>query len=206
MAVFGEAGTSSAGDEFAGRDLDDLLTAVGASQEGAFAAVYLRLLRPVQGLLRRILADPGAREEVTQEVMLEIWLKAADFDSARSSATTWALMIAHSRAVDRRRSDGASARRSSAWTTGTAALWDPVAEEIEDDHERRQLRTVLGGLTDLQHEAVLLAFYGEHTYRQVAVILGVPEGTIKTRIRDALIRLRAAMSDTDGDRATDRPT
>jgi RNA polymerase sigma-70 factor (ECF subfamily) len=109
-------------------------------------------------------------------------------------------MIAHSRAVDRLRSDGAYARRSLAWNAMTAALWDPVAEEIQDDHERRQLRTVLGGLTDLQREAVLLAFYGEHTYRQVAIILGVTEGTINSRTRDAVTRLRAAMSDTDGNR------
>ena len=82
---------------------------------------------------------------------------------------------------------------------GTAALWDPVAEAVEDAQERQRLRAVLDELTDRQREAVLLAFYGDYTYRQVAAILGVPEGTLKTRIRDALTRLRDAMGDAGDD-------
>jgi RNA polymerase sigma-70 factor, ECF subfamily len=106
--------------------LDDLLTAVGRRQQKAFAVLYPRLRPPVRGVIGRVLADPGTRDEVAQEVMLEIWLKAADFDPARGSAATWALMIAYRRAVDRRRADGAMTRIQR--PAGTAALWDPVAE------------------------------------------------------------------------------
>jgi RNA polymerase sigma-70 factor, ECF subfamily len=186
-----------AGEEIAAWTLDDVLVAVGTGREGAFAALYARLRPSVRGVIGRALADPGVRDEVVQEVMLELWLKAADFDPARGSAATWALMIAHRRAVDRRRADAAMSRTHR--PTGTAALWDPVAEAVEDAQERQRLRAELHELTGLQREAVLLAFYGEYTYRQVAVILGVPEGTLKSRIRDGLTRLRGAMGDADTD-------
>jgi RNA polymerase sigma-70 factor (ECF subfamily) len=186
-----------ADDELAASTLDDLLIAVGARQEGTFPALYERLRSSVRGVIGRVLVDPGVRDEVGQEVMLELWLKAADFDPARGSAVTWALMIAHRRAVDRRRADGTMSRTQR--PTGTAALWDPVAEAVEDAQERQRLSAVLAELTELQREAVLLAFYGEYTYRQVAAILGVPEGTLKSRIRDGLIRLRGAMADADSD-------
>jgi RNA polymerase sigma-70 factor (ECF subfamily) len=196
VEVTGPAG-APADEDMAAWTLDDLLIAVGGRREGTFAALYARLRPPVRGVIGRILIDPGVRDEVTQEVMLELWLKAAEFDPARGTAATWALMIAHRRAVDRRRGDGALARTYR--PAGTAALWDPVAEAVEDAQERQRLRTMLDELTGLQREAVLLAFYGEYTYRQVAVILGVPEGTLKSRIRDGLIRLRDAMGDADND-------
>jgi RNA polymerase sigma-70 factor (ECF subfamily) len=133
-------------------------------------------------------------------VLLEIWLKAADYDPAKGSVTTWTRMIARRRAVDRRRADTTVTRT---WRpAGSAALWDPVAEAIDQASDHRQLRAVLQQLTELQREAVILAYYRGHTYQESARILGIPLGTLKTRIRDALTRLRDGMTDTDNQPGT----
>jgi RNA polymerase sigma-70 factor (ECF subfamily) len=176
-------------------DLADLLEAVAAQAEGAFAILYARLWHPVHAVVRQVLADPGLAEDITQEVLLEIWQKAADYNPAKSSVNTWTRMIARRRAVDRRRADTTISRTYR--PAGSAALWDPVAEAIDDASDHRQLRAVLEQLTELQREAVILAYYRGHTYEETALILGIPLGTLKTRIRDALTRLRGGMADTD---------
>jgi len=139
--------------------------------------------------VRKVLRDPSQSEEVAQEVLLEVWRAASRFDPARGSATSWVLTIAHRRAVDRVRSESAATAREQKLAPGPDTA-DDVAELAEAALDRRRVRRCLGALTTLQAQSVRLAYYGGYSYPQVSELLGVPLGTIKTRIRDGLIRLR----------------
>ena len=171
-------------------DLDALLTRVGRGDQAAYEAVYDRMAGPVYGLIRKVLRDPAQSEEVAQEVLLEVWRMAARFDAARGNAASWVLTIAHRRAVDRVRSETAAAEREQRTAVAESASADVVAETVEASLEAERVRRCLDGLTDLQREAVTLAFYKGYSYPQVAALLDTALGTIKTRIRDGLIRLR----------------
>jgi RNA polymerase sigma-70 factor (ECF subfamily) len=142
-----------------------------------------------------VLRDPAQSEEVAQEVLLEIWRTAARYDQSKSSATTWALTMAHRRAVDRVRTEQASRDRTErVASSDTQRSVDEVAEAVEGRFESEQVRRALDGLSDLQREAIELAYYGGHTYPEVARLLDAPLGTVKTRLRDGLIRLRETMA------------
>jgi RNA polymerase sigma-70 factor, ECF subfamily len=172
-----------------GPDLAALLAKVARGDEAAFAAVYDQAGALVFGLVRRIVKDPAQSEEVTQEVLLEVWRTASRFDPGEGSARTWLTTLAHRRAVDRVRSAEASARREV--RAATAMIdYDAVAEEVESRLEAQRVRRCLDSLTELQRESLALAYYGGYTYREVAALLGVAVGTVKTRMRDGLIRLR----------------
>src|SRR5262249_36526735 len=148
-----------------------------------------RVAAPVFGAVRSVVRDPGLTEEVTQEVFVEVWRAASRFDASKGSPMAWVATIAHRRPVDRGRSEQPSAdpgRRAAAHVTA----YDDAAEPVADNLDRERVRRCLGTLTDLQREAVTLAYYGGYTYRQVAGLLGVPAGTVSTRMRDGLIRLR----------------
>ena len=168
-----------------------LLRAVARGDEQAFARLYDLVAPRVYGLIRRVLRDPAQSEEVAQEVLVEVWRNAARFDPARGSATSWICTIAHRRAVDRVRSEQAAAERLA--YVGRAQVdvpYDAVADEVSGRLERQQVRRCLHDLTELQRQAVTLAYYQGHTYPQVAELLGTPLPTVKTRMRDGLIRLR----------------
>jgi len=169
-----------------------LLALVARGDQTAFESVYDRFAGPVYGLVRKVLRDPAQSEEVAQEVLLEVWRTASRFDPARGSAAAWVMTIAHRRAVDRVRSESAALARAQRLTPGPVT-GDDVAELVETALDRQRVRRCLGALTSLQAEAVKLAYYGGYTYPQVAELLKVPLGTIKTRIRDGLIRLRDCM-------------
>ncbi|WP_436772801.1 ECF RNA polymerase sigma factor SigK [Yinghuangia sp. YIM S09857] len=191
MNAMRPASGSSALPPHAGPLLDERLRATACGDEGAFAEVYDVVAGPVYRLVRGVVRDPAQSEEVAQEVMLELWRTAARFDPAKGSAWTWALTLAHRRAVDRVRAEEAERhRRDRAAAQGTARPYDDVVEQVEANFEQRQVRRCLHGLTELQRESVTLAYYGGLTYREVAERLALPLGTVKTRLRDALIRLR----------------
>lgn len=174
-----------------GVTLDDLLELVGRGDGQAFEELYDVAANSVFGIVRRVLRDPAQSEEVTQEVLIEVWRTSTRFDRTRGSASSWILTMAHRRAVDRVRSaQAAHDRDQRSAQREHVAGYDVVAEQVEVRLEQEQVRRCLSALTDLQRESVRLAYYGGYTYREVAELLGTPLGTIKTRLRDGLIRLR----------------
>ena len=173
---------------------DDLLLATARGDQEAFAALYERLAPRVHGIVRRVVRDPAQSEEVSQEVFVEIWRTAVRFDPDRGTARSWALTMAHRRAIDRVRSEQSARDRTERSAHGQHGRdFDEVSERVEVGMEHEQVRSALGSLTDLQRQAVELAYYQGYTYREVAELLDTPLGTIKTRMRDGLIRLRDAL-------------
>lgn len=174
-----------------GPDLQELLVRVARGDQDAFAKVYDAVSGPVLGLVRSVLRDPAQSEEVAQEVLVEVWRTAPRFHASRGSAMNWVLTLAHHRAVDRVRSAEASAAREhKAALLDRTPAFDEVSEQVETRLEREQVRRCLRTLSELQRQSVTLAYYRGLTYREVAELLTVPLGTIKTRLRDGLIRLR----------------
>ncbi len=169
--------------------LELILAAVARGDHEAFRAVYDQAAPAVLGTVRRVLRDPAQSEEVMQEVLLEVWRTAARFDPSAGSASAWIMTVAHRRAVDRVRSEQRAAERELRAATASIA-YDDVSEAVEITLDQERVRRCLNGLTDLQRESVTLAYYGGYSYREVAQLLGVAVGTVKTRMRDGLIRLR----------------
>jgi RNA polymerase sigma-70 factor, ECF subfamily len=172
------------------RYLNDLLTRVARGDQAAFEAVYDTMAGPVYGLINRVVRDPAQSEEVSQEVLLEVWRTAARFDPAKGTAATWVMTIAHRRAVDRVRSATAAAAREVRSAEVPAGNSDEVADTVAASLDAERVRRCLDGLTEPQRESITLAYYGGYSYRQVGERLGVALSTIKTRIRDGLIRMR----------------
>lgn len=170
---------------------EDLMARVARGDEQAFADLYDQLADRVYGLVLRVMRDPAQSEEVTQEVLLEVWRTATRFQSDRGSVVSWVLTIAHRRSVDRVRSAQSAVDREARVAAGQQDRpFDSVADEVDSRFERQQVRRCLGTLTELQRESVGLAYYGGYTYNEVATLLDAPLGTVKTRLRDGLIRLR----------------
>jgi RNA polymerase sigma-70 factor, ECF subfamily len=172
-----------------GGALEAALMSVARGDNAAFAVVYDQCAGAVLGTVRRVLRDPAQSEEVTQEVLLEVWRTAARFDPAAGSASAWVLTLAHRRAVDRVRSEQRAAERE-VRAAVAAIAYDEVSDAVEARLEHERVRRCLDSLTDLQRESVTLAYYRGYSYPEVARLLGVAVGTVKTRMRDGLIRLR----------------
>ncbi len=170
-------------------DIDSLLGGVARGDSAAFESLYDELSSAVFGLARRVVRDPARAEDVTQEVFLEVWRKAARFDSDRGKARTWVMTIAHRRAVDAvRRSE--SQRRQDHHGAPDEVEHDQPGDALIQTEEHGAVRGCLETLTELQLESVRLAYFNGYTYNEVAVLLDKPLPTVKTRMRDGLIRLR----------------
>ncbi len=170
-------------------DVDLLVGRVARGDSQAFESLYDELSSAVFGLARRVVRDPARAEDVTQEVFLEVWRKAARYDSALGKAKTWVMTIAHRRAVDAvRRSE--SHKRQDTVGVSDEVSHDEPADQLIASEEHGSVRRCLETLTDLQLESVRLAYFNGYTYNEVATLLEKPLPTIKTRMRDGLIRLR----------------
>jgi len=171
--------------------IETLLRDVAEGNRAAFAEMYDRISSRVMGLVTRLLRDRAQSEEVTQEVFLEIWQQASKFDANRGSGMAWVLTMAHRRAIDRIRASQKSHERD--LKIGIRDMerdFDNVSESVEIRVENERVKNAMSRLTSLQREAVILAYYGGYSHNEMADILGIPLGTVKTRLRDGMIRLR----------------
>lgn len=174
--------------------LASTMAEVVRGDQQAYAVLYDALAPRVLGLARSVLRNHAMAEEVAQEVMLELWRQAPRYDPTLAAVSTWAMTIAHRRAVDRVRSVRASEDREDRVAAGqTTRAYDEVAEAVEQHEDEDRVRAALGSLTHLQREAVELAYWGGQTSTEISARLGVPVPTVKTRLRDGLIRLRSAL-------------
>lgn len=170
---------------------EQLLAAVASGDRAAFAELYDAVAGAVHATARSVLRDAHHADEVTQEVMLEVWRTAARFDPARGSVRTWLVTLAHRRAVDRVRSVQAQRDRDDRHAAAAHDTpFDVVVEEVQDGMERTAVRRCLESLTATQREALVLAYYGGRTYGEVAAELDAGLSAVKARIRDGLVRLR----------------
>jgi RNA polymerase sigma-70 factor (ECF subfamily) len=171
--------------------LEDLLQRVAGGDQRAFAELYDRTSPRLFGLVKRLLRDHAQSEEVTQEVYLEIWQTATRYEPSKGGGIAWMLTMAHRRAVDRVRASQSSRDRDArVGIRDYAPEFDSVAERIEIVLESERVKTAMGRLTELQREAVTLAYFGGYSHSEVAALLRIPIGTVKTRLRDGMIRLR----------------
>lgn len=174
--------------------VESLLLRVADGDQRSFAELYDRIAPRVLGLIKRLLIDHSQSEEVAQEVFLEIWRTATRFDPSRGAALSWVLTMAHRRAVDRVRASQSSHDRDiKIGIRDVDREYDQVAESVEIRIEHERVKRAMTQLTELQREAISLAYYGGYSHSEVAKILSIPIGTVKTRLRDGMIRLRDEM-------------
>ena len=170
-------------------DVDMLVGKVARGDSAAFESLYDAMGASVFGVARRVVRDPARAEDVAQDVFLDVWRKAPSFDHERGSARTWIMTIAHRRAVDAVRRNE-TAKRYDGHAGLDEVSHDEPADALLAQEEHGAVRNCLGTLTDLQLESVRLAYFNGYTYAEVATLLEKPLPTIKTRMRDGLIRLR----------------
>jgi RNA polymerase sigma factor (sigma-70 family) len=174
-----------------------LVELVAEKDAGALEALYDRYGRAAYSLARRILTEETLAQDVVQEVFLSLWRDARRFDAGRGTVATYLLSMTHHRAVDVVRREE-NLRR---WRTSEEALEleaDPrarVEDEVEAAERRAEVRAALGVLPPAQREALLLAYFGGYTQREVAALVGVPLGTVKTRMAAGMRKLQEALGD-----------
>jgi RNA polymerase sigma-70 factor (ECF subfamily) len=182
------------------RDVDEvsdarLVTSIARYSEVALAEVYRRHGRAVYGLARRVLQDAGEAEDVTQEVFLRLWREPDRFDPARGSLRSFLLAQSHGRAVDAVRSSSSRRAREAREAARTARAEYDIQHEAWDLTLADQVAQAMGELSEDERRAIELAYFDGRTYREVARVLEQPEGTVKSRIRTGLRRLRDALVD-----------
>jgi RNA polymerase sigma-70 factor, ECF subfamily len=170
--------------------LGALLSRAGRGDQAAFSELYDALAPLLHGVVLKVVRDRSQSEEVTQEAFIELWRLAPRYDSSRGSVRSWAATVAHRRAIDRVRSEQAGRDRTEREAQKRPIQSNDVAEQVVANIDGTRVRKALERLTEIQRQAVELAYFGGHSYREVALLLDVAEGTIKTRIRDGMIRLR----------------
>jgi RNA polymerase sigma-70 factor (ECF subfamily) len=179
------------------RDASDaaLVVAIGRWSEDALGEVYRRHGGAAYALARRLLNDKELAEEILQEVFLRLWNTPERFDSERGSLRSYLLAQTHGRAVDLLRSETARRRREEREARESTNFGDDIEREVIDLTVSEKVKEVVAGLPIDERQAIELAYFGGHTYRQVAVMLEAPEGTVKSRIRSGLRRLRKDLAD-----------
>lgn len=174
-----------------GSSLTALLTLVAQGDQEAFATFYDATSRTSFGIVLSVLRDRAQAEEVTQEVYVEAWRFASRFDPTQGSPAAWLNTIAHRKAVDRVRSSERSVKRDQRhFEADVAPMVADTSELVVAADERQRVRTALDRLSEAQRTAVRLAYFEGRSHREVAELLEIPLGTVKTRIRDAMKRLR----------------
>ena len=181
--------------ERARREADDatLLAAVVGRDQASLGELYRRHGATSLALARRVLGDRVLAEEVVQEVFVRAWNRPERFDPDRGSARSWLLAQIHGKAVDVLRSENARRAREERDARKTGAVTDDLEREVMDLAESEAVRGAVATLSEPERAAIELAYFGGHTYKEVAVLLEQPEGTVKSRIRSGLLRLRAAL-------------
>lgn len=171
-----------------------LVVAIGRWRDDALAEVYRRHGGSVYSLARRVLGDDARAEEVVQEVFLRLWQHPDRFDPDRGTLRSFLLAAAHGRAVDLLRSESSRRDREMREARSAATAGYDIEREVWDLTLAEQVKAALAELAPDERRAIELAYFGGHTYRQVAVLLGQPEGTVKSRIRTGLRRLQSNLA------------
>jgi RNA polymerase sigma factor (sigma-70 family) len=175
----------------------ELVELVAQKDAGALEALYERYGRAAYSLARRILTEETLAQDVVQEVFLSLWRDARRFDAGRGTVATYLLSMTHHRAVDVVRRE----ERLRRWRTSDEGLEleaDPkvrVEDEVLTSERRAEVRAALGELPPAQREALLLAYFGGYTQREVAALVGVPLGTVKTRMAAGMRKMKEALRD-----------
>ena len=183
--------TVSMDDRMASREADlELLKAVLAGDGTAYRGLVEKYQGRVYSMVYGMLRNREDARDVTQEAFVELWRLAPRYDASRGSVRSWAATLAHRRAIDRVRSEQSSRDRVEREAHKRPIQSADVAEQVVANIDGTRVRKALDRLTEMQRQAVELAYFGGHSYREVALLLDVAEGTIKTRIRDGMIRLR----------------
>lgn len=169
-----------------------LIERMMAGDEGALSAIYDRYSAMLFGMLVRILRDEQAAEEVLQDIFMQLWRNAAQFDAQRGALSSWLLVIGRNRAISRLR--GKASREVLEEEDGDYANVFVSAQNLEDEASRAQLRNnitaALGSLPAEQRQAVELAYFEGMTQSEIASRTGAPLGTVKTRVRTAMQSLK----------------
>ena len=172
-----------------------LVVAIGRWRQDALAEAYRRHAGAVHALARRVLLSDAGAEEVVQEVFLRLWNSPERFDAERGSLRSFLLAQAHGRAVDLLRSEASRQRREDRDARSTAEAGYDLEREVWDLAVAERVKQALASLPGEERRSIELAYFGGHTYREVAELLGHPEGTVKSRIRSGLRRLRSHLAD-----------
>ncbi len=171
-----------------------LVVSVGRYHEEALAEVYRRHAGAVFALARRLLSDRTLAEEIVQEVFLRLWNDPDRYDPDRGSLRSYLLAQCHGRSVDLIRAESSRRRREEKELTLAAEAGYDLEHEVWDIAVAEKVKAALRTLPDGEREAILLAYFGGHTYREVADLLDTPEGTVKSRIRAGLKRMRGDLA------------
>jgi len=173
----------------------NLVVAIGRFRSEALEEVYRRHSGPAFGLAQRICNDRTLAEEIVQEVFLRLWNEPERFDPARGALRSFLLAQVHGRSVDLVRAESARRVREERDARRSVPVDHDLEREVWELTLHEHVRDALGALTVDEREAIELAYFGGHSYREVADILGQPEGTVKSRIRAGLGRMRDALKD-----------